>query len=473
MTVDKHQSYVFQNKVSDKGLLCVGTKNDGMSIVLEDPKTKERKVLLDGISGAAVCSLGHNDPEIIDHLSEYAKESAYTFGGHYGNYASEDLSKFLCDKSNGLFSSCLWTGSGSEANENAMKIMRQYFLEKGDNKRYKFISRKQAYHGFTIGALSIGDNTRKPPFEPILLSAEQTPKLAACYPYRGIKEGMTEEDYTKELLADAEKVFIDNDPSTICGVIVETVGGSTIGTPTPPKGYLDGLRDIAHKYGALFMCDEVMCGLGRCGYPFTFQHPDFGLSSGGPDLISVGKTIGSGYVTLAGVMISPKVVDAFEEGTDQIIGAQTYHCHAFNCRVGLAVQEKIYRDHLIDNVRILGNQIKKELKEQLKDCRVAGDVRGAGNFLTVEAVKDRKTKEPFDPSLKIGSVLEQKCFDKGLILMGASGTIYSKQVGDNKVIGYGDHCTIGPAFCFTKEQAEFIVKTIVEAFKEVEKEQLD
>ncbi|QPG75141.1 hypothetical protein FOA43_002485 [Brettanomyces nanus] len=473
MTVKtKDHSYVFQRKISDKGLLCVGSKGDGMYIILEDPKTRERKVLMDGISGAAVCSLGHNDPEIIDQLSDFARESAYTFGGHYGNYSAENLSKFLCDKSKGLFSSCLWTGSGSEANENAMKIMRQYHLERGDPNRYKFISRKQSYHGFTIGSLSLGDCARKPPFKPILLSDECTPKIAQCYPYRGIKSGMTEEDYTNELLANAEKVFIENDPSTIAGVVVETVGGSTMGTPTPPKGYLDGLREITHKYGALFMCDEVMCGLGRCGYPFTFLHPEFGLSSGGPDLITVGKTIGSGIVTLAGVMISPKVVDAFEEGSNLIVGAQTYHCHALNCRVGLAVQQKIYRDNLIENVRILGDKMKADLKEQLKDCKVAGDVRGAGNFLTVEAVKDRESKEPFDHKFNIGSVMEQKCFDKGLIVMGASGTIGNEQVNDNEVIGYGDHCTIGPAFTFTEGQANFMVKTIVETFKEIEREYL-
>lgn len=472
MAAKKEHSYVFQKKISDKGLLCVGATPDGMSIILEDPDTKKRTIALDAIAGAAVCSLGHNDPEILDHLNDFAKESAYTFGDHYGNYAAENLSKFLCDKSKGLFSSCLWVGSGSEANENAMKIMRQYHLERGDAKRYKFISRKQSYHGFTIGALSIGDCARKPPFKPILLSDVQTPKIDECYPYRGIKAGMTEEDYTKELLANAEEVFQKNDPSTIAGVIVETVGGSTMGTPTPPKGYLDGLRSIAHKYGALFMCDEVMCGLGRCGYPFTFLHPEFGLTSGGPDLISVGKTLGSGFVTLAGVMISPKVVDTFEEGSDRIIGAQTYHCHALNCRVGLAVQEKIYRDNLIENVRVLGEKMKKQFEKELKDCKVVGDVRGAGNFLTVECVKDRKTKEPFDPKIGIAGIIEKKCFDKGLLVLAASGTIGNKQVADNKVIGYGDHCTIAPPYTFTEKQADFIVKTIVDTFREIESEYL-
>lgn len=473
MTVEtKTKSYVFQKKISEKGLICVGAKNDGMYLVLEDPATGEQKVVLDGVSGAAVCSLGHTDPEITSQFSKWASESPYTFGAYYGNNSAEDLGEFMCNRSNGAFESCLWTQSGSEATENAIKLMRQYHLERGDGKRYKIISRLQSYHGFTIGALSVGDGTRKPPFKPILLSDEQTPKMPQLYPYRDWKEGMTEEEYTNHLLEQAEKVFIDNDPSTISGVIVETVGGSTIGTPTPPKGYLDGLKALCHKYGALFMLDEVMCGLGRCGYDFTWMHPEFGLTTGGPDLLSVGKTIGSGFVTLAGLFFSPKFCKTFNEGTGYIMGGQTYHSHAFTCRVGLAVQQKIVRDNLVENVRVVGGYMKEQLKEQLKDCKIAGDVRGAGNFLSVEAVKDKTTKESFDPKLAVGPTLHKRIFDKGVIVMGANGTTGYEYQGLTDVTCFGDHVTMGPAFTTTKEHADIIIKAVVEAFYELEKELL-
>ncbi|GME83758.1 unnamed protein product [Ambrosiozyma monospora] len=246
MTVENSQSsYVFQKKVNDIGLLCVGCTDDGMSIKLEDPKTKEVKVVFDAVSGAAVSSLPHCDPEITSQMAKFAQDSVYTFGAYFANYAAEELGKFMCENSNGAFASSLFTGSGSESVENAMKIMRQYHLEKGDTKRYKFISRTQSYHGFTIGSLSIGDGSRKPPFKPILLSDEVTPKVTNVYPYRNQKG--TEEEYTKQLLAELEQCFIDNDPTTICGVIFETVGGSTIGTPTPPKGYLDGAKALCEK----------------------------------------------------------------------------------------------------------------------------------------------------------------------------------------------------------------------------------
>ena len=473
MTVEtKTKSYVFQKKISEKGLIAVGSKNDGMYLVLEDPSSGEQKVALDGVSGAAVCSLAHNDPEITSQFTKWAEETPYTFGAYYGNNAAEDLSKFMCDKSKGAFESCLWTQSGSEATENAIKIMRQYHLERGDEKRFKIISRLQSYHGFTLGALSVGDGTRKPPFKPILLSDEQTPKMPQLYPYRDWKAVMSEEDYTKYLLEQAEKVFIDNDPSTISGVIVETVGGSTIGTPTPPKGYLDGLKALCHKYGALFMLDEVMCGLGRCGYDFTYMHPDFGLTTGGPDILSVGKTIGSGFVTLAGLFFSPTICEVFNEGSGMIMGGQTYHSHAFTCRVGLAVQQKIVRDNLVENVRIVGAYMKEQLIEKLKNSKIAGDVRGAGNFISVEIVKDKSTKEYFDPKLAVGPTLHKRIFEKGVIVMGASGTVGYEYHGLNDVTCFGDHITMGPSFTFKKEHADIIVKAVTEAVFEMEKELL-
>lgn len=473
MTVDnKHKSFVFQKKIAEKGLMAVGSKHDGMYLILEDPTTGEQKTVLDGISGAAVCSLGHADPEITSQFTKWAEESPYVFGAYYGNNAAEELSEFMCARSKGAFESCLWTQSGSEATENALKVMRQYHLEKGDGKRCKFISRFQSYHGFTTGALAVGDGTRKPPFKDILIADEKTPKMPQLYPYRDWKDGMTEEEYTDFLLKQAEQCFIDNDPSTIAGVIIETVGGSTIGTPTPPKGYLDGLKAICHKYGALFMLDEVMCGLGRCGYDFTWMHPEFGLTTGGPDIMSVGKTIGSGFVTLAGLFFSPSVCKVFNEGSGYIAGAQTYHSHTFTCKVGLAVQQKIVRDNLVENVRVVGGYLKEQLKEQLKDCKIAGDVRGAGNFISVEAVKDKATKESFEPKFNVGPTLHKLIFDKGVVVMGAQGTVGYEYHGLNDVTSFGDHVMVGPAFTFTKEHADIMVKAIVESFFELEKQLL-
>lgn len=472
MTVeDENHAYLFQSQLGKKQLECVGTAKDGQWLILEDPETGEKKEIYDAISGAAVCSLKHGDTEILSQMNDYAAESAYTFCANFSNKAAEDLAKFMCSHSEGCFNAGMFVCSGSEANEQAMRYVKQYHLERKDHARCKFISRHQAYHGYLVGALSIGDNPMKPLLQNILLPESQTPKTSRLYPYRDMKDGMTEEDYCKALLDNLEQTFIDNDPKTIAGVIMETVSGSSIGNTVPPKGYLDGCKAICQKYGALFMLDEVMCGLGRCGYPFTFMDPEFGLTTGGPDILSFGKTVGAGIVPLSGVLLAPKMVKTIEEGSGMVIGYQTYHSHYLSCLVGLAVQKKVYRDNLIENVRTVGAYTKSKLKAALKECKVVGEVRGAGNFLSVELVKDRATKEYFAPEMGMAKVLQDKTFGKGMHFMCMSGCDgYS--VKDGKVTQYGNHITMAPAFGFSTEDADRIVEVLKETFFEIEKEYL-
>lgn len=471
MTIDDTRPHLFQAQVAKRQLNCIGTCKDGQWLILEDPLTNEKREVYDAVSGAAVCSLKHGDKEILSQMSDFAQESAYTFCTSYSNKAAENLAALMCSKSDGCFQSAMFVCSGSEANENAMKYIKQYHVERNDPQRFKFIGRKSAYHGYLIGALSIGDNSKKPLLKNILLSDEQTPKVSRLYPYRDMKPGMTEEEYTKQLLDELEETVVKNDPNKVAAIIMETVCGSALGTTTPPKGYLDGARAIAHKYGALFMLDEVMCGLGRTGYPYAFMDPELGLSTGGPDILTFGKTIGSGYVSLSGVMLSPEMVKTIEEGSGTAMGYQTYHSHHLNCRVGLAVQQKLHKDNLIENVRIVGGYLKDQLKKELKSSRVCGDVRGAGNFLSVELVKDKSTKEFFPPNLKMSAVLYKKTLGKGAHFMCVSGCA-GYEVKDGNVIEYGDHLTMAPAFGFSKEDADFIVKVIKETLIEIEQEYL-
>ncbi|KAH3667506.1 hypothetical protein OGAPHI_003155 [Ogataea philodendri] len=471
MTVEtKNQPYLFQAKVADKQLECVGTAKDGQWLVLKDPVTGEKREIYDAISGAAVCSLKHGDTEILSQMNDFAKQSAYTFCANFSNTAAEELAEFMCSKSEGAFSSAMYVCSGSEANEQAMRYAMQYHIEKGDRKRYKFISRVNAYHGYLVGALSIGDNPMKPLLKKMLLSDDQVPKISRLMPYRD-QGDLTEEQYCKKLLDNLEETIVSTGQDEVAAVILETVSGSSIGNSVPPKGYLDGVKALCDKYGALLILDEVMCGLGRCGYPFTFMDPEFGLTAGGPDLLTFGKTVGAGIVPLSGVMVAPKVVNAIREGSGVVMGYQTYHSHYLNCSVGLAVQKKIYRDNLIENVREVGAYTKAALKAALKDSKVAGDVRGAGNFISVELVKDKATKESFAPELKMHEVLNQKTFAKGIHFMCIPGTNGYEYV-DDKLVMNGAHLTMAPAFGFTKTDADLMVKVIAETFAEIEKEYL-
>lgn len=451
----KGESYVFQRVIAEKAPMAVDA--DGMYITIEDPETKKRRVMLDACSGAAVCSVGHHNKEVIDAAKEAVGKSVYTFGASISNYAAEDLAKFICDHSDGAFSSALFVGSGSEANENALKVMKQYHYENGEPERYKFISRIQSYHGYTLATLSLGyGHNRKFQFEGCFLSDDQTMKVSQCYPYRNLLENETLEQYAQRLVDELEETIIREGPKKVAGVVFETVGGSTFGTQVPIPGYLDGCKKVCKKYGVLFMLDEVMCGLGRCGTYHAWQQ----FMTSPPDLQTVGKTIGSGFVTLAGILVSPQVKEVFEKGSGAVFGAQTYHSHDYNCRVGLAVQKIIFRDNLIENCMKNGTYMGQLLKEKLTDSNIVGQVRGAGTFWSIEFVKDKETKEPFDPSLSFCKKVTATCYKNGLICMAQPGTIDGFK---------GDHITIAPAFILSEKDAENIASIISQSIFETEK----
>ncbi|GMF06333.1 unnamed protein product [[Candida] boidinii] len=232
---------------------------------------------------------------------------------------------------------------------------------------------------------------------------------------------------------------------------METVGGSSFGTCVPVPGYLDGCKKVCEKYGALFVLDEVMCGLGRCGAYHAWQKY---MISRGPDLQTIGKTLGSGFVTLSGVLISPKVKSVIAAGSGATSGAQTYHSHDFNCRVGLAVQKKIDRDNLVENSEKMGQYLSSQLKEKLADSPVVGEIRGAGLFWSIEFVKDKKTKATFPTEVKFCYRLQEKCFENGITTMAFSGTVD----GIN-----GDHISIAPAYTITKPDIDLIVEIMAKS----------
>lgn len=452
------ESYVLQTAFTQ---LPVAVGGKGVFMDVKDPKTGQIRTILDGSSGAAVSSVGHGDDEIRQKMSEAALDHIYTFPVTMSNDQSEKLAKFIIDNSPpNAFASATFTGSGSEANENMMKLVRKYHITNGDLKRIKFISRTQSYHGFTIGALSLSDTTRRVEFNDILLPQSITPKALQCYPYRHQEKGESLEAYKDRLLKNLEDVFIKEGPETIGAFIAETVTGSTFGCNPPIPGYLDGCKAICRKYGALFVLDEVMSGMGRCGSLHAWEQ--FMDDKEGPDIQTVGKTLGAGYVTIAGILISPLVINLLKEKKAAAAGGQTYHCHGFNCAVGLAVQEKVKRDGLIENIKVQGNYFGETLKSKLiPSSKIVGDVRGAGGFWAVEFVKDTASKEPFPPSLDFAHKFSDKAYENGLFCLAGNGTLDGKS---------GDHALFSPAFSITREEVDKMIEIVLLTVQQLEKE---
>ena len=455
-------SVVFQSVVSKKPPHVVKAKGVYMTV----EKNGETFELLDGVTGAAVGALGAGDEEVFEIINEAAKNSFYTYPSLIGNQHSENLAQFYIDHSpKGAFASALWCCSGSEANENAMKIIRQYWLEKGNTKKIKFMSRETSYHGFTLGALSISSNGRAELFKDSLIDQAKCPKMPVCYPYRNQKDGQSEEEYTQELLDAAEKLIIESDPETIASLTVETLPGSSLGTVPPPKGYLPGLRRLCDKYDILFHLDEVMCGTGR-------SNPNGGLNCWEnflepgqfPDIQTVGKTLGSGYVTIAGVLVGPKVKAAYDSGSGMVIGSHTYSSHGFNCGVSLKIQEKIMSLGLTKNIFEMGNLMGQKLKDTyLGKHNIIGDVRGIGGFWTCEIVKNKETKQWFDKNLDVGHRAQEVLFEAGININGMQGCVSNKT-------GEGDFVFIAPSFIITAEDVDEILSRFIKGISELEKQ---
>ncbi|KAH3682747.1 hypothetical protein WICPIJ_006282 [Wickerhamomyces pijperi] len=436
----------------------VAVRGKGINITIIDPETGLERELIDANSGAAVSSVGHGDEEIKEAMRKAVDNLIYTFPIVAGNTASEKLGKFILDQAPGAFASALFTGSGSESVENAMKIMRKYHIENGEPQRVKFICRRQAYHGYTLGTLAISDNNKKVGMDEITLPKEQCPRVSQVYPYRNRKDGETLDQYSARLVQELDDTFKAAGPDTVIGFIAETVTGSTFGCQVPPPGYLDGCRDVCHKYGALFYLDEVMSGCGRMG---SFHGWSRYMTGPGPDIQTNGKTLGAGYVTIAAVLIGNRIMDLFKAKKTVIQGAQTYHAHSFNCEVALAVQQKVKRDNLIGNIDTVGKYIGEKLRELQNETPFIGEVRGDGGFWGVEFVKDKATKEPFSPETKFGYKFMTKLFQKGCYSLTLDGTID----GVN-----GDHTILSPAFTITKEEVDTIVRLMGETLKELESE---
>ncbi|SCU80668.1 LADA_0B08878g1_1 [Lachancea dasiensis] len=455
-------SYNFQATVDQVGPQIVGGQGVHISIERDGQVTDG---IIDAITGAAVGALGHADEEVYEIINKAARQSTYSYPCLVSNKSSEELAKFYIDNSpKGVFSAALWCTSGSESNENALRLIRQYWLERGRPEKVKLISRESSYHGFSLGAVSISWNPRTEPYTPYLMDREKINiKIPCAYSYRFKKDGETEEAYAQRLIEQTEKIILENDPDTIASLTVETLPGSSLGTCPPPKGYLKGLRDLCNKYDLIYHLDEVMCGTGRSNPNGAFNcWENFLDPADAPDIQTVGKTLGSGYVTIAGILIGPKIRDAYLEGSKAIGGGHTYSSHAFNCAVSLGIMQKLKRDNLTANIFEKGNLMGQKLKSIfLSESNIVGDVRGIGGFWSIEFVKDRATKEPFDLSLNLAPRIKAIAFQNKVNIMAMPG---------NPDGSCGDRILLAPSFVITEQNVDEIVEKVVKSVNQLTEE---
>ena len=404
--------------------------------------TADGRRIIDGSGGAAVACLGHGNRRIAEAIGRQAATMAYAHTGTFSSQPAEDLAHIVLDGEPGGLTHAYFCSSGSEGTEAALKLARQYFVELGQTRRTHLISRRQSYHGNTLGALAAGGNMmRRALYEPILTPAFSL--VSPCFPYRFQADGESDAQYVARLADELEAEFQRLGPDTVMGFIAEPVVGATTGCVAALPGYFQRVRSICDRHGALLILDEVMCGMGRTGTMHAWQQE--GIT---PDLQVVAKGLGGGYQPIGGVLVGGKIVQAINAGSGGFMHGHTYQAHPVACAAALEVQRIIRDDNLLDNVRAMGARLESALTERFGNHRHVGDIRGRGLFWALEFVTDRASKQVFDPALKLNERVKREALARGVALYPMGGTIDGRQ---------GDHIIVAPPYIATAADIDAIV----------------
>ncbi len=405
------------------------------------------KRYIDASGGAAVSCLGHGHPDVIRAIKDQADRLAYAHTSFFTTDVAEELADTLIADAPPGLTHVYYVSGGSEGIEAALKMARQYFVEIGQPQRRHFIARRQSYHGNTLGALAVGGNEwRRQQFAPLLIDV---PHIAPCFAYRFKDPAESEEEYGRRVADELEAKILELGPDTVIAFVAETVVGATAGAVPPVPGYFKRIREICDRYGVLLILDEVMCGMGRTGTLHACTQE--GIA---PDLMVIAKGLGGGYQPIGAVLVSGRVYEAFRQGSGFFQHGHTYIAHAVSCAAALAVQQVLKRDGLVDRVRRQGEKLMSALTERFGNHHAVGDIRGRGLFQAIELVKDRATKAPFDPALKLHARIKQEAMARGLMVYPMGGTIDGK---------HGDHVLLAPPFIITDDEIVAVVERLGEA----------
>jgi|TARA_B110000459_G_scaffold94451_1_gene105548 adenosylmethionine-8-amino-7-oxononanoate aminotransferase len=424
--------------------LPYAVRGDGCYII-----DKNDKRYLDASGGAAVSCLGHSDITVRNAIIEQTKKLAFAHTSFFTSDPAEKLANLLAENSPKGLNKVYFVSSGSEAVEASLKLARQYFVEIGEPERHRVISRKQSYHGNTLGALAAGGNVwRRSFFEKILVD---TSLISPCYPYRHQNVNETEIDYGLRVANELEEEIKILGPQNVMAFIAETVVGATAGALTPVPGYFKRIREICDKYGVLLILDEVMCGMGRTGSLFACEEENII-----PDILTIAKGLGAGYQPIGAMLCQDFIYDSIANGSGFFQHGHTYLGHPIACAASLAVLTKLINENMCKKVKDKGEILQKILERDLGQSQFVGDIRGRGLFRGIEIVKDRSTKEPFSKKLNVANKIKKEALNLGLICYPMQGTV-------DGVIG--DHILIAPPFIINEDEINEIsskLKTTIE-----------
>lgn len=409
---------------------------------------------LDATAGAGVVAIGHGRTEIAEALAAAGDKVPFVYAGAFTHPWQEELASRIVALSPKGMSSVYFVSGGSEANETAWKIARQYHVDRGKPGKCKAIARRQGYHGVTLATLSLsGRRSWRELYDPLLVG--KVAHVQAPYSYRR-PEGATLESFCRDCIDDFERTILFEGPDTIACFFAEPIGGPSISAMTPPEGYYQGIRELCDKYDILFVADEVLTGYGRCGTTFAISQWQVV-----PDILTMGKAIGSGYTPLGAAVVAEHIRESIRQTRGSLVHGFTYNGNPTACFIGLRVYDILLRDGLIERPAQIGAYLFEQLEALQQKHSIIGDVRGRGLLAGIEFVADRKSKRPFPVEANLTQRIVAGMRQRGvLVTAGIAGV----NAGCD-----GDHIQLTPPFVISKSEIDIIITVLDEVLLSLKK----
>ncbi|WP_353094397.1 aspartate aminotransferase family protein [Tissierella praeacuta] len=425
-------------------------KGEGIYLIGEDGKR-----YIDGCSGSAVANIGHGNKEIAEFAKKHIERIAFTHLSRWTVDSIEKCAERIADWCPEGLEHVYFVSGGSEATETAMKMARQYFVERdGKSSKWKIISKWNSYHGATLGSLSMtGTIGRRKIYDPLLTNF---PKISQFYHYRNPWGAKTLEETSILAANSLEAEILHHGAENIAAFISEPVVGSAVPGAYPEKIYFDMVRKICDKYDILFIMDEVMAGTGRTGRKMASEH-----FNAKPDILVVAKGLSSGYTPIGAAVCTNEVFETIMvKGSGNFIHGHTYAGNPLSCGIADKVMGIIERENFVDNCANQGDYLMEKL-EALYDYPMVGDIRGKGLMIGIEFVKDKETKEPFNVSDNVRGKITNNCLEEGLVPYPGGGSVDGIR---------GDHILLAPPINITKEEVDLLYEKLENAIKKTSEE---
>jgi adenosylmethionine-8-amino-7-oxononanoate aminotransferase len=433
-------SHVFYRKLGYEYPKIV--RGDGCWLIDERGKR-----YLDAVGGAYVANLGHSNPEIADSVAEQCRQFGYLSGTMFTHGPVEHLADEIAETLPGDLSKVYFLCSGSEAVEAALKLARQYWVERGLPNKNRIVALSPGYHGSTLLALSASAReAHKAPFRPWLVDVHRIP---ASYPYRCECGGQNPS--CPVCSGDVLEESINSlGEENVAAFIAEPVGGSSTAASTPRPEYFRRIREICDRHDVLFVADEVLVGVGRTGTWWAIE--PYGVA---PDIMTFGKGVSAGYAALSGIAAPERIVDTLARGSGSFIHAQTFSHHPVACAAGVATMRYLKQHNLVERCARMGRVLHERLAPLTRLPHV-GDVRGRGLLAGIEFVEDKASRAPLSRSLRFAERFAEAALAAGITVWPNVG----HADGTN-----GDAALIAPPFIIEEQEVDEIVKRLTVALE--------